>query len=310
MRKKKLNKVKGHKIGLYVRVSTEEQASNEEGSIKNQEQRLRQQVELKNQDGFFGDVERVFIDRAKSGKDTNRPELQRMLRAIRSGDIDFVMATELSRISRSIKDFSNIWELMQDQGCGFYSLRESFDSSSAAGEMVLFTVANIAQFERRQTSERIAANFKARAKRGLYNGGRVPFGYSLISGKPGYLQINQKFAPTIRKCFEAFLEQGTLSSTAKWLNENGYYPVRNSTNGGKPLKFFTFDNLHRILKNKSYIGIKTYEENGEIKEVKAVWPAIVDEFVFYKVQKTLKKNHSRKKPLYDLTHSLHFVPET
>ena len=116
-----------------LRVSTEEQASNEEGSIKNQEQRLRQQVELKNQEGFFGDVERVYIDRAKSGKDTNRPELQRMLRAIRSGDIDFVMATELSRISRSIKDFSNIWELMQDHGCGFYSLRESFDSSSAAG---------------------------------------------------------------------------------------------------------------------------------------------------------------------------------
>jgi len=55
----------GHKIGIYIRVSTEEQAQNPEGSIKSQEQRLRQHITYKNLEGTFGDVTQVFIDRAK-----------------------------------------------------------------------------------------------------------------------------------------------------------------------------------------------------------------------------------------------------
>jgi len=137
---------RSRRISFYIRVSTEEQASNPEGSIKNQEERLRMAVKLKNMEGHFGDIVAVYIDRAKSGKDTNRPELQKLLMAIRKHETNLVMVSELSRISRSIKDFSEIWQLMKDNDCGFQSLRENFDTTTAAGEMVLFTVANIAQF--------------------------------------------------------------------------------------------------------------------------------------------------------------------
>lgn len=156
-----------HKIGLYIRVSIEEQASNPEGSIKNQEENLRAIVKVKNIDHSFGDVTGVFVDRGLSGKDTNRPELQRLLSAIRRREITLVMVFELSRLSRSMKDFADIWELMREHGCGIYSIRESFDTTTAAGEMVLFTMANLAQFERRQISERVVANIRARATRGL-----------------------------------------------------------------------------------------------------------------------------------------------
>jgi hypothetical protein len=61
----------------------------------------------------FGEVTRVFVDRAKSGKDTNRPELQRLLKAIVNREISIVMVTELSRLSRSIKDFADMWETMR-----------------------------------------------------------------------------------------------------------------------------------------------------------------------------------------------------
>lgn len=192
------------KIGLYIRVSTEEQASNPEGSIKSQEQRLRAHVDLKNMEAPFGEVAQVFIDRARSGKDTNRPELQRLLKTIVSKDVTMVMVTELSRLSRSIKDFSEMWELMRSHGCEFQSLREQFDTTSAAGEMVIYTIANIAQFERRQTSERISANFLARAERGLYNGGAVPMGYEMDPEKKGYLKIIEKEAKVIKEVFKTF----------------------------------------------------------------------------------------------------------
>lgn len=58
----KFNQKSQYKIGAYVRVSTEEQAENPEGSIKNQEMRLRDYVKMKNQDQAFGDITEVFTD--------------------------------------------------------------------------------------------------------------------------------------------------------------------------------------------------------------------------------------------------------
>lgn len=286
------------RVGLYVRVSTEEQALNPEGSIKNQEERLLQAVKLKTMEGKNIEVIKTYIDRAKSGKDTKRRELQKMLQDIRDQKLDLVMSSELSRISRNMKDFSEIWELMKQNGCGFQSLRENFDTTTAAGEMVLYTIANIAQFERRQVSERVSANINERSRRGLYNGGSVPVGFKLIEDKPGFLDIEEDQAKIVRAAFKAFLKEESLSKAAKWLNQNNFRMKKYSQGGGDKPRAGTFnvDNLHRMLTNKSYIAKKTYKEAGVIKESTAVWRAIVDEVTFERVQKKLKKNKSRKKP--------------
>ncbi|MGE4234147.1 MAG: recombinase family protein [Bacteriovoracia bacterium] len=298
MKSKKSEVQKSKKIALYVRVSTEEQAQNPEGSIRNQEERLKQAVQLKNLEGNFGEIVAVFIDRAKSGKDTNRPDLQRLLTAVRQKEINFVMVTELSRLSRSIKDFAGMWELMQEHDCGFMSLRESFDTSTAAGEMVLYTVANIAQFERRQIAERTAASLLTRAQRGLYNGGPVPIGYKLIEDRPGYLAIETQYAEIVRHAFLALIREGSITQAAKWLNSNGYRMKRETQGGGdrKRLGHFTFQNLYNILRNKAYAGIRIYKDQGEIKETKAMWEPIVEPEIFFQVQRLMRENyrHSKK----------------
>lgn len=285
-----------HRIAAYIRVSTDEQAENPEGSIKNQEERIRQTVRFKNQEGLFGEIVDVFIDRARSGKDTNRPELQRLLAAIRRKEISLLIVTELSRLSRSIKDFSHIWELMQASGCQFMSLRENFDTTTAAGEMVLYSVANIAQFERRQVSERVSANFNARAQRGLYNGGTVAIGYRLIPDKPGHLAIDPVQAEVVRKCFKAFIDKGSLSLAAKVLNATGVVPTRETQGGGtcRKVGHFTTENLKIILTNKTYLGIRRYELKGEVKETKANWDPIIDEGTFQAAQILLGKMKKRK----------------
>lgn len=287
--------IKSHKIAAYIRVSTEEQAENPEGSIRNQEERIRQTVNFKNMEGGFGEIADVFIDRAKSGKDTNRPELQRLLESIQRGEVTLLIVTELSRLSRSIKDFASIWELMQKHDCQFMSLRENFDTTTAAGEMVLYSVANIAQFERRQVSERVSANFQARAERGLYNGGVLPIGYKLIPEKPGYLAIDNEQAEIVRAAFRAIQEKKTITSAAKWLNKQGHKIKRSSQGGFKArLGHFTVDNLRGLLTNPAYAGIRTYKTKHEVKETKAVWPALIDESTFRKTQERLKQNQRRK----------------
>ena len=281
-----------HKIAFYIRVSTEEQAENPEGSIRNQEERLRATVQLKNSlEGHFGDVAGIFIDRAKSGKDTNRPELQRLLSSIRKNEISLVMVSELSRLSRSIKDFSEIWELMQRHECGFLSLRENFDTTTAAGEMVLYTVANIAQFERRQVAERVVANIQSRASSGLYNGGVVPLGYRINPERRGFLEIDPQQAEIVHTAFSAFNRDGSLSIAAKWLNANGFNFARKTQGGGNSprLGHFTKQNLGNIIKNKAYIGVKTYNVRGEVREAKAVWEPIIDDKTFFRAQEILQR---------------------
>lgn len=285
------------RIAIYIRVSTEEQAENPEGSIKNQEERLRDFVRLKNMDGNFGSIVDVFKDAGISAKDMNRPALQRMLTKVRSREIDLVMVTDLSRLTRSTKDFGILWEFLQEQGCKFQSLRDNFDSTTAAGEMIMFTLANFAQFERKQTAERISNSFLARAKRGLYNGGSVPAGYRIDDLRPGHLVIDPEEAEIVRLIFKTFLKEQSLAQTVKFLNREGVKLPRAMRGGGSTRNgTLGIDMVHRILKQKAYLGIRTFKVKGIEDETKAAWDAIIEPTTFDRVAKLLAKNFQAKKP--------------
>ena len=289
------------KIGIYVRVSTEEQAENPEGSIKNQEERLREFVKLKSLGCAFGEIREVFVDAGISAKDMNRPAFQRLLRKIESKEIDLVLVTELSRFTRSIKDFSILWEFLEKHDCKFLSIKDNFDTSTAAGEMVMYMMANVAQFERKQTAERISHAFLARAKRGLYNGGSVPLGYEIDAEKPGHLKVVPDEAEVVQEVFKTFLKQETLAKTAKSMNEKGITFPRMPRGGGKPRTgIFRIDMVHTIVRSKAYIGVRTFQTREGMEECKAMWEPIVTNEVFGKAQEMLSKNRYRKRSHLDL----------
>lgn len=295
-------KSKNYKVALYIRVSTEEQAENPEGSIKNQEERLKQIVRQRNENGGSNEIIGVFVDPGLSAKDMKRPGLQRMLQAIRNREVNLVMVTELSRLSRSTKDFCEMWEFFEKFGCEFHSLREHFDTTNAAGELMLKTFANMAEFERRQTAERIVASFRIRAERGLYNGGSVPYGYKLPEIRNGTLEVHEEEAEVVKAAYKAFLKVGSLVETAKWLNEQGYR-LKNKMEGGGMVRtgHFKREMLYKILTNKAYLGIRVFKgKDGNWEESKAQWPAIIDPTAFYRIEKILKANFRRKKLFTDI----------
>ncbi len=287
---------KGFRIAIYTRVSTEEQAENPEGSIKNQEERLREYVKLKNMVEPFGEVVAVFSDPGISAKNMNRPSFQKMLKAIECREIDLVLVTELSRFSRSTKDFAILQEFLEEHGCKFMSIRENFDTSGAAGSMVLNLMASIAEFERRQTAERISHSFLARAKRGLYNGGSVPLGYKIDPDKAGHLVPVPEDVEIVKIFFKTFLKEQTLAATAKILNDQGVKIPRQVRGGGSIReKIIRFDSVYRILRNRAYLGIRVYRGKTGWEETKATWPAIIDKTTFDRVQKILTANCNRRK---------------
>lgn len=137
------------KVG-YVRVSTEEQNT------------IRQEVLMQE----LG-VEKIFMDKA-SGKNTARRELQNMLQFVREGDT--VIIESYSRLARSTRDLLDIVETLKSKGVEFISKKESIDTTTPAGRLMLTIFAGLYQFERECTLERQAEGIKEAKKAGKYKG--------------------------------------------------------------------------------------------------------------------------------------------
>ena len=115
-------------------------------------------------------AERVFADTI-TGTARTRPELDRLLLELRSGDV--VVVTRYDRLARSLKDLLAIVDLIQNRGAGFRSLGEDIDTTTPAGKLIFHVFASIAEFERARIVERTREGLEAARKRGRV-GGRPP----------------------------------------------------------------------------------------------------------------------------------------
>jgi DNA invertase Pin-like site-specific DNA recombinase len=115
-------------------------------------------------------AERIFEDTI-TGTARSRPELDRLLKEIRNGDV--VVVTKYDRLARSLKDLLEIVDQIQARGAGFRSLAEDIDTTSPAGRLVFHVFASIAEFERSRIVERTKEGLVAARKRGRV-GGRPP----------------------------------------------------------------------------------------------------------------------------------------
>jgi len=289
------------RVGIYIRVSSEEQARIQEGSLVSQRHRLLEFIEFQNKrDANWGVLVDIYCDEGKSAKNMKgRPEFLRMLSDVKTGRIDLIVATELSRLNRNIRDFCEVWDLLKAHKASFVTLRENFDTTTASGEMMVFNLINYAQYERMQTSERISANWLSRSKRGLFNGGTIPLGYDRNPKNKGELAVNKEEAALVQKIFTTFLEKETVRKTQATLTEQGisnkaFINKHGLEKGGKS---FSVGTLQSVLTDKKYLGLKEVRhKDGSLETIKAVWPAIIDEETFVKVQERLSKNKNRYKP--------------
>lgn len=291
-----------HKVGIYLRVSTDEQAQVVEGSLDSQKHRLMSFVDIKNtQEPKWGKVIETYSDEGVSAKDTRRPQFQRMMSDLRKGKINLILVTDLSRLSRNILDFCLLLEDLKRFNAKFLSMKEQFDTSTPAGEMMVFNMINLAQFERKQTSERISLNFHSRALRGLSNGGPVPLGFEKDPANPSALLINQAEARNVREIFRLFLEARSCRKLIPVLEANGISPKVNDKRNCRLSSrgIWTRQTLLKILRNPAYVGLRevnlknkgkdpeTLKSWGSYQIVKASWKPIVEKEAFDLAQDVL-----------------------
>ena len=137
------------KIG-YIRVSTVEQNT------------IRQETLME----ALG-VDEIYMDKV-SGKNTNRPELQKMLHYVRKGDT--VIVESISRFARNTKDLLELVEQLTAKEVEFISQKESIDTSTPAGKFMLTIFAAVAELEREYIRQRQREGIAEAKKQGKYHG--------------------------------------------------------------------------------------------------------------------------------------------
>ena len=185
------------KIG-YIRVSTQEQ------NIERQETMMK---EL--------EVDKIFIDKL-SGKNTNRVQLKEMLDFVRQGDI--VIVESFSRLARSTKDLLDIIEQLEKKGVLFISKKESIDTGTPSGRLMVTVFAGIAQFEREILLERQAEGIKEAKKAGKYKG-RKPIKVNSETFKKLYIKWQNGEITAVQMQKELKLKPATFYRRVKEYEE-------------------------------------------------------------------------------------------
>jgi len=271
--------------GIYVRVSTEEQA--QEGfSVRAQVQKLQDYASVKDWAVF-----KLYADEGISGKNiAQRPAMQALIADIRDGHVQNVLVFKIDRLTRSTADLLFLLELFNKHDCAFNSLMESIDTQTASGRMFLKIIGIFAEFERENIVERVKLGNERKVREGYSLASwRICYGYDRPKGQE-IQTINAAEAAVVKEIYNMFLWQGmTVNAIAKTLNLRAVPTKEHCSWANHQVK--------GILTNPTYIGKVRYQVKDKKNTVvcDGLHEPIVSAELFEQVQ-TLLANNKRAAP--------------
>lgn len=265
--------------GIYVRVSTEEQAK-EGFSIRAQEQKLKDYARVKD-----WSIHKIYIDEGISGKNiTDRPQINELIKDIKKGLVKNVLIFKIDRLTRSTADLIYLINLFNDYNCAFNSLCESIDTQTPSGRMFIKIIGIFAEFERENIVERTKLGFERKVKEGYSLCTRTAsFGYTRNIGDK-VQRINEKEAIIVREVFDMFVNQGmSFLDIAKNLNKRNIPTKENAT--------WTSRGIKNMLTNCNYIGKVRYATKDETRnfEVQGNHEPIISNELYEETQNLINK---------------------
>ena len=240
--------------GVYIRVSTEDQAR-EGFSLGEQEEKLLALCKFKDLE-----VYKVYKDAGISAKDMeHRPQFQEMLKDMKNGKINYIVAYKLDRITRSVRDLEELISVLEQYNCFLLCDRDDVNTSTANGRFFVRMLTVLSQLEIEIVSERTKFGLNGAIKSGHIPGQR-PFGYKSADDKK--MIIDNATRPYVEKIFDMYLEGKSFQQIANYFEENNIYPK----------KKWKDTTIQKIIDNKIYMG--DYEQYKRIGKQENLEPIV------------------------------------
>ena len=240
--------------GVYIRVSTEDQAR-EGFSLGEQEEKLLQLCKFKELK-----VYKVYKDAGISAKDMeHRPQFQEMLKDMKEGKLNYIVAYKLDRITRSVRDLEELISVLEQYNCFLLCDRDDVNTSTANGRFFVRMLTVLSQLEIEIVSERTKFGLNGAIKSGHIPGQR-PFGYKSAEDKR--MVIDNATRPYVEKIFDMYLEGKSFQQIANYFKEKNIYPKKN----------WKDTTIQKIIDNKIYMG--DYEQYKRIGKQENLEPIV------------------------------------
>lgn len=265
------------KVGIYIRVSTEEQAK-EGYSIDAQRKLLNAWAVVKGAEEVT-----EYVDEGKSAKNLRRPAIQRMIQDCKDRKLNAVIVWKLDRLARNLRDqITLVEDVFRANSIDFVSATEAFDTSTSSGRLVMNMLGAVAQNERENTSDRVKMVMTEMSRSGRHMAGKPLYGFD-VDANHNY-KINEQEAEAVRMVFRMKAAGEGYGAIIGALTAAGHF-----TRKGEAFKKNT---LYDMIRNPRYRGVCIYNRveakrndgsrnnrankaSGEIVYVEGGCPAIV-----------------------------------
>jgi len=246
-------------VGLYMRLSQEDERVGESLSIENQRHILRKYAKENN-----FEIYDEYIDDGVSGTTFQRPEVQRLLDDAKTGVINTILVKDLSRFGRNYIEVGQYLDYVFPAfGIRFIAIQDNVDTSNReSNAMEMMPIMNVFnEWHAANTSKKIRATLRANAGEGKYHSRKAPYGYVKSDSEKRTPVIDEEAAVVVRRIFEMRASGMTPQKIADRLNDEGIsspskYCLEKYGITGKRKNFGLWSScpISNILNNPTYLG--------------------------------------------------------
>ena len=259
---------KTYNVGIYCRLSNDDERDGESVSIENQKLMLQQYV-LERKWNLID----VYIDDGYSGTNFQRPGVQRLIADAKAKKINVIIVKDLSRFGRNYIEFGQYTDyLFPSIGCRFIAVNNGIDTESTNGSNDVMCFLNLFnEFYSRDTSKKVKAVKKACAEKGMFMGTYPAFGYKRDPEDKHHLIVDEETAPVVQRIFEMRASGMGYFKIATTLNEEGvpspgvrYYQRKGQEDPRRTNHKWADNTIRTIIHNEVYIGNMVQGKYGSL----------------------------------------------
>ena len=259
---------KTYNVGIYCRLSNDDERDGESVSIENQKLLLQRYV----REQGWNEID-TYIDDGYSGTNFQRPGVQRLIADAKAGRINVILVKDLSRFGRNYIEFGQYTDyLFPSIGCRFIALNNGIDTMSNDSSTDVMCFLNLFnEFYSRDTSKKVKAVKKACAESGKFMGTYPAFGYKRDPADKHHLIIDEETAPVVRRIFAMRASGMATRKIATILNDEGvqppgelYYQRQGRSNPRRVNHLWNGTTVTVIIQNEVYIGNMVQGKYGTV----------------------------------------------